>query len=189
MSMRRRIRAMDPERKFQDIASTFSPLTAGFFFLVNSVAQGVTENTRIGNAALWTSFQFRATISKNPGQDIPLSAVLRVIVFSDVQPQGSPLPIASLLSASGTPIESPYELNFNRRFRIYHDRTYTVTPSVTQRTIKVYIRLHLQTRYSGPTGSLADLQQNALNVLWFSDQGAVGSAPQVDWIARVRFVG
>ena len=185
---RRRMPALDPERKFSDQAGTVAPSTAGIVVFSNGISEGTQNNQRIGNRALYVSFQFKATLIRNPAQMTGFATVVRYIVLIDKRPNQTLLAIADLFALPGAPIESPYNLHNNNRFRILADRRCVLTEVTPSKTVTFYKGMRLKTTYVGPNGAIGDTTQGALYVVWLSDiPGLV--EPNINVTTRVRWVG
>lgn len=187
------------ELKHEDVIQTAveAPDT-GVITLLNGVASGTSNETRIGDDIHATSIQFRAVYASQT--DNIVSNVVRHIIFWDQQPNGVIATMGDLLDISfiTRPTEAPYNEDFQKRFKILYDRVHVITPQVplvvtagvttASLRVKKYARMKRKlsrtVKYDGDTSGIADIQTNSLCSLVVSDTAA-GTCPEVS--AGYRF--
>jgi len=157
---------------------------------VNDQNAGTGASERIGNRALYTSFQLRASVVKNIAVALATQAQqLRLMVVIDRQPNGVSIATGDLLQFAPTPIESPRNLNFNKRFTMLHDRIYNVNPAKPTMFLQLFKSLRLNTTWTGGVGTLANVTQGSMYMVWWSDEPVGMDPPSVSVSRRLRWVG
>jgi len=74
------------ELKHKDTSTSSDPTVAGTLTLLNDIAQGLTESTRVGDEIYATSIQFRVIMTAGSSATVTTSAnSTRIIVFWDQQ--------------------------------------------------------------------------------------------------------
>lgn len=147
--------------------------------LLNGVAQGVTDLTRIGSTIdaksidlrlqFYNNFAFTATSN--------FCTLVRVMLVREKPALGSPIQLASLMAMPTAIPVSP--LNFSARaikdrYYVLHDKCYTVgNQNVNNGQVFVHIKkkLKFKTYYRGVGSNFSDIDQNNLSLLIFTDNG------------------
>lgn len=195
----KRIQAKE-ELKFIDTyqSATSIPL-AGVLQLLNGVAEGDDNNNREGREINLTSVQFRGQLLNNP-LDIT-SAVIRMIIFYDLQANGAAPTVATLLDLTTITAAylAPYHRDYQKRYKIVYDKTMTITPQTVNttaggvttvvnsidRTIRKKRRLGRMVKYSGTGATITSIASNSLYVLFLSDNNT--NQPSINMGYRVYY--
>lgn len=188
-TFRRRRPVLDPERKVLDIPVTILPTLTGMVAHENSIAGGFGFTQRIGNRALFVSYQIKSTMTRNAGLAANLSNLVRMVVLIDHRPNQTVLLVGDYLQLAATPIESPRNLNNNKRFTVLMDTIFKLSPQVPVRTVKKFFKLRLNTTWVNDMGPVVNITQGALYLIQWSEAAVVGVAPTITQVSRLRFVG
>jgi len=146
--------------------------------LLNGVAQGVTDVTRIGSTIdaksidirlqFYNAFAFTATSN--------FCTLVRVMLVREKPALGSPIQLASLMAMPTAIPVSP--LNYSARaikdrYYILYDKCFTVgNQNVNNGQVFVHIKnLKFKTYYRGVGAAFSDIDQNNLSLLIFTDNG------------------
>ncbi len=185
---------LDPERKAVDV------VIGGINVFVNgpliiplslcSAGNGIDQ--RQGRQCIWTSFQVRMTTNGSPANQ---STSLRWFLFLDKMPDQTLVAEGNLLEDPNLPIDSPLNLNNNKRFRVLRTGRYIVRNSVLTAGINpthqfsLYHKLRVSTRFSGNDNALATVTSNMLYWMVFAGAPTAPTAAVVSTYIRMRFVG
>ncbi len=185
----RRVRALDPELKFDDQAATLTPIvnTPGLI-LMNGIAIGISENQRIGNQIRIVSFGFRLTVALNTSDTA--TTQVRIMLLLDKQTPSANPNESQLLQNVNTPIESNRRIDFARRFHVFYDRVINVNNVRNFTSFRQFWkRRTVIARYLGTAQNIADIASSALFLFAWSDQPTTATAPSIDVQCRTRYVG
>lgn len=153
----------------------------GTIVLLNPLSQGTTDTTRIANDVHNTSIQFRGCITSDSviADGSQSSCIVRVLVFWDRQANGATVSMSDVFDQSVVTEEwfAPYNMDYQKRFKILYDKTFTVNPNyglaTVQQGYKVPFRFKIplgrETKYDGNAGTVADIETNALYMYYISD--------------------
>lgn len=179
------------ELKVIDTAQAqYACTTTGSVTLLNGVATGTDFTNRIGRKIIMKSVQIRGMV--RPATSTPTSAVCRVIIGYDMQPNTA-LPAVTdvLLAATG---DSMLNLNNRDRFKMLMDKQVTMgfynttaSSSVADHTVvnvKKYIKLNHDTIFDGTTAAIGDITSGSLFLLTV---GTLASGWEILCTLRVRF--
>lgn len=181
--------AFQEEVKYKDFfVNNAAPTTLGTLHLINDISQGDTQITREAAQVRMTSMLFRFTMSTTVGLLTPL--YYRIIVFWDTQVNGvNPTIAGNPLSAGTFPIldntiisdrvYSPRSHELNERFKVIHDKVYTInaesaafntTPAIvvsqpTGKTIMKHFKFNRIIQFTGLGVGINTMTKNALFVL------------------------
>lgn len=173
------------ESKYIDFAGNIAGVpVAGATQALNVLAQGDAANTRTGNSVVGKNLQVKLTMQQagaTPSQSV------RVIIYLDKQPNGA---LPSVGGAGGILQTAVYQAFLSdgsrARYRILMDKTFSVQtsgPSIIN--YKKFIPLRdLQTRFGQNLGTIADIQTNALGILYIGDT----ALSTLTYNIRYRFV-
>lgn len=191
------------EQKWLDTAIAQSDVTAtGVIFpSFNLVAQGTSENQRIGHKILIKSLDMRLCIYKSHDPaltDAQMAAsVIRIIVFVDKQANGAAATMADLLADSNA-VVSHYNTNHELRFRILSDRIHKLEPIGTfsdtagdaqrpglSKYVNVKKSLNLPEIFSSTAGVISELQSNNIGMLAVVSSSGTGF--NLEGTVRIRY--
>lgn len=157
--------------------------TTGSFTDLNSIAQGNTKNTRIGNKVTMESIAFRLQTKLNTAEANPVTH--RVMILMDRRPNGA-LPAGTDLLETDSlfGLYSTAE-DVSGRFQVLYDRTITLATGGKEAHFrKIFIPLKgKKASYTGNAGTIADLQKNSLILACWVD----GNTQTVVFTGRYRF--
>lgn len=183
---------MSKETGFLDVAAaTYVYDTTGSIALLNTIAQGVTVNQRVGKKIIMKSIQIRGNHYAGASGTVAEGAML--IVY-DKRPTGA-LPAITDILNSVSPNAFNNDAN-SGRFRIVRRRDLTFTGnSTTPATGNEYfdasdfIKLNLPVTYKAAgTGAIADIEEGALYVVTVGDKVAGATAGGAALGFRTRFL-
>lgn len=153
---------------------------AGKFFLCNGVNQGDGLSSRDGRQIVNKTIQFQFSIQPHASQTATMRT--RMIMFIDLEPQGTAPTIAQVLNTSAAgPTEAYRNLDYRDRFIILKDRVYNFDPGNNSTGVNYqhkwfvkYKKLkNLKTIFnSGNAATIADIQKGAIYVWVYDVQGA-----------------
>lgn len=177
-SLKRSIRKIQgaQELKAIDIRYTTGGIDQdGEFTLLNGVAQGVTDITRIGNEIQMTSVQFRGVVT-NSFADLS-SKIFRMLIFIDRQANAGTPTVATLLdltvfSTAGDQVYAPYNHDYQKRYKILYDRTHTLTPQ----TLLDFDPATGTTDFTNPVLKFVQKKINARRTVKYAATGASAAA-------------
>lgn len=195
-SVKKSIRKMqnDEELKYFDVSfNTATADTAGVIQILNGMAGGNTQITRIGNEISCTSIQFRGRIVQNSDAELNATEV-RLAVLWDRQPNGANPTIAGLDNGILNNVTvtdlllSPYTYENQDRYRILYDKRFvlnaqqwfdyniagatTTLDSVVpmQMDFKKKIKLSRNTKYDNAAAGITSISSNSLVFIAISNQ-------------------
>lgn len=197
----------DEEVKHKDTAHGVTAVTtAGLAWEShNFISQGTTNITRIGNVIAPTSYQIRFRLNAGTGK-ITTDSHVRMIIFWDTQVNNAGpdfFGVDGLLDDSVITNNtfSPRNYNTVDRYKILKDKIWTLRPMLATTTTpadgvvaavsavtisRTYIiKTTKRMRFTGNAGTVADISNNALYVLWITDLAAL--QPQVQGSVRMYF--
>lgn len=157
--------------------------------IVNDISfliEGNTSQTRDGGQVKFTSFRFayNATIHASASRSL-----LRVMIVHDKQTNQATFTLADLLF-DGTVVDaihSPYNINNASRFNILYDKVHVLSTADETSIYRTIIRkLALKVRYDANAGTIADLSQDSLSLVFIGDQATNDPSVAFNW--RSRFI-
>lgn len=163
---------------------------AGYQSVVTNIAQGQTQNQRIGDNLNLLSLQFRFRLSLG---STPTDGPVRVIVYQwhDMSSGSDPVP-ADILQTIGTASSflAPYAESQQKDYSILYDKTYTLTAA--QRPVYCSPRISInggkfmqRSMHFKPASSV--LARNNLYLLFIGQNASGVTCPFIDFICRVRY--
>ncbi len=147
-----------------------------------TIAQGVTESTRVGRKCTIKRILFRyecGLIAVNQGTGIP--DVIRVILYIDKQANGLTITNTDLVESDD--YQSFNNLANSGRFRVLMDRTHSLQMTAggwdgtgvdfpaTVASFSFYKKCAIPLEFSGTTGALTELRSNNINLMVCSKNG------------------
>lgn len=180
------------ERKFKDTLSTASQLdTTGTVVLLNGMAQGATQSTRVGNKITMKSVQIRMQFINGTSSVAP---IIRWMIIYDKQTNGVLPAITDVLVLST--VTSMMNLANRDRFVILAEETFapaavwsdTAATAEFMEFHKRYIKLNLDTIYNNSsTGLVGDVQTGSLLLVTLSNTASGLEEPALDFTSRIRY--
>jgi len=194
------------EKKFFDVAQASVQVNStGLFTLAMVPVAGVGFENRIGRKTTATQIYIRGKIGIENAMGTAVAAFntpaqqLRMILFVDMQSNGTAPTQAELLSTTGP--SAQLNPNSRDRFKILKDKVWVFDPYISggdsfNRTIaslKIFKKLpNIETIYrnSAGAGTVADIQTGAIYIFWLGDQAASANpiAGATAFISRVRYL-
>lgn len=146
--------------------------------ILNAMAQGASDQTRIGDSIKVQNNNIRFVMARN-GQD----AQVRVIIYWDDQNQITTL--ANLLQVSGTAASTLSPKNYDLRFRskILHDQTYNITSNFSLVKDEVLLNIDAHTQFSAATTTI---NTGALKIAIVSNVSGV-NLPTISYYNRCTY--
>jgi len=178
-----------PESKYVDSDSTNNfDNTAGVFTLLNGMIQSTGASGRIGKViginGLWASIRFEMAAGA-------FNSSARFIVFLDKQPNGAAVSQTTLLATPAvvTYSDMPFNIDNRKRFKIICDKRFRMSAGdSTIVFVRKFFKLSIKTIYNaGNTGTVTDINTNALYWAIFTDQTAGANAPGYSISTRMRY--
>ncbi len=147
-----------------------------------SIAQGVTESTRVGRKCTIKSILFRYDIGLNAvNQGTGIPDVIRVILYVDKQANGLTITNTDLLETAD--YQSFNNLGNSGRFKVLMDRTHDLQMTAggwdgtgvdfpaTVASYSLYKKCNIPLEFSGATGALTELRSNNINLMVCAKNG------------------
>lgn len=181
------------------VATTAVTSGAPFIQLLNGIAEGADETTRIGDLLRIVGLEMNIHFFNNNATILTPSAV-RVLLVQEKTALGSAVAMAQLFN-SATP--SPWDVRNvttrdNSRYIIHHDQTFSLGPSVVatanatppinysgaipnELQLNIDKKLNFVTDYSrGNSGTITDIDTNSLYLVILSDATPATQQVNVD---------
>lgn len=184
-----------PEMKFLDTAISQACDTTGAVTPLNLVAQGDDFNQRDGRTITIKKIMIRGIM--NPQDSIVANTLCRVMVFNDMQANGTTPAITDVLTAASS--NTFQNLNNRYRFKILKDdqfvmagtdqstATLTFASSPQVRNVKIMILCNIRTCFSATTGVIGSVVTGVIQLLTVGNQAA-GAGYSITGTARIRFI-
>lgn len=184
-----------PERKNVDVDLTLvngiavgpgSQAWSPTITLLNGIAQGATEITRVGRKCQLTKISFNWTSVIPPGATG--GCCLRFKIVYDKQTNGAAPTILQVFSSDN--FHAPNNLANADRFITLVDH---ITPPLsiqgdTQVSGKVSRKLNLETIFGGSTSGIASITSGSVYLFVAQSGGALASSPNLQAVIRTRFI-
>lgn len=160
--------AANTELKHLGKSVTQSPSTTGAFTLLNGLAQGVGNSQRVSAEQKNVRLLLHGTMTFADATN-----TVRMIVFQDRDhAQGVAIADYDILANSGSVCSQRNFLN-RKRFRIFHDKIYTLADGSDQiRSFSIDKRVSCVTRYGSTGATASDILDNPIYVFLQSDSAA-----------------
>lgn len=178
------------ELKFFDVDLTDTVVATGGVVTdsINKIAQGTTENTRIGRKCTIKQISCRFDVDI-PKIDAQASAgggeILRVIFFLDKQCNGATAAVLDILETAD--VHSFRNLSNSGRFQVLHDKVYmlnyttlasdgagVVSSAKVTRQHTWYKKCNIPLEFSGTAGAITEIRSNNIGVLLVAENGNGG---------------
>lgn len=192
-SLDRRVKRINAKDELKHLDTNFAGSvisTTATIQGLNLMVRGTTSITRIADDISCTSIQWRFRMITD--QDNLVPSFVRHMVLWDSQPNGAVPAIGEILDLATItgPLHAPYNSNFQKRFKILHDRTMVLNPQVVLAftpgtgatddyasvgmVFKGKRQLSRTAKYDTNVGDITDLQSNALISVFVSNQATDG---------------
>lgn len=166
---------------------------------LSGTTQGLDNNNRIGRKVTFVKEMLRLNLSlvdnggASPEALAEGSAVARVMIVQDKQPNGAAFATTDLLVTQSS--TSFNNLNNGKRFYVHMDRKVSIDASSGQATVTISRNLmrRITTTYQGTTNAIGDVATNALWLLIFIDNIVPPDLTTTvsvafDFVYRARFI-
>jgi len=176
------------EEKYLDTGVTHTPDQNGSVTSITQMAQGTTVNTRVGNSirVQHLSLLGRATVNSS----VTTFSVVRVILFRDMEGQGTAPTAADLLETVGSSAgpRQPYDWLNRKRFSILADWFIPLTAlsggsSIREMSFSQELTKHVL--YRGTTAAAASDGEGTIYVCSISDEAT--NTPNVSLNCRITY--
>ncbi len=194
---RRAYNSSDHERKFVDsVFDNFAiaPAATAVLFLENGIAEGVSENQRIGERVRLKMLDLRLNFGKAPA-NVNSTAICRFTVLWDRQPNGGLATVAQVLeTVTGTnnilDLCSPYNAQNRKRFQILKDVRFTLNDGFNEdRVFHWRVSLRNKTpQYNGAGAAIGNINTGAPLIMVLGDITAGGNVTVLDATTRLWYV-
>jgi hypothetical protein len=152
---------------------------------INTMTQAIvvsdTADGRDGNQITVKTVDMNLSIALNASVNVDF---VRLIVFADTQNNGVYPTVVNILTATDPNATYGREVTVTKRFRILHDKMFTLTTGGDNRAIfhhkKINLKNHTVT-YSGTTSVETANAKGALFFLICGDEATNNSAYNMDW--------
>lgn len=169
------------EGKFVDVATSSTISTTMTYLRLTEIAQGITDQTRIGNKILLKDLSVRLRFIQNSSAT---ATAIRWVMFVDKECDGA-LPAAPLpLAASST--EAMNNMDFSKRFVTI--KTGVIDLSINgnrEATRKIYQKLNFHCDYDGAGSAVADAKENQIYIGFISSEAT--NTPTYNIYSRLKF--
>jgi len=176
------------EEKYLDTAVSLNPDQSGSLTAITQMAQGTTVNTRVGNSIRVQHLQVlgRATVSSS----VTTFSVLRIILFRDMEGQGTAPTAADVLESVGSSAapRQPYDWLNRKRFAILADWFMPLTALSGGSSIREFSfsqELSKHVLYRGTTAAAASDGEGTIYVMAVSDEAT--NTPNVSATCRITY--
>jgi len=181
-------RVMRPETKTIYGTGTTPCDTIATISLLNGIQQGDTGDTREGRKITLKSINLRGVdyVTDGTGKD----QMHRIMIVQQFRPNGAFPLINDILQA--TTISSLRNRNKIHDFKVLYDKTITLNASGesgSTRFIRIYKKMFLNEYFnSGTTGTISDIQTNALFLVSVGSNAAGATAGAMGYTVQLSFV-
>lgn len=180
------------EFKHTDTDVDFTSATGGTMTLLNQIPQGDGAGSRDGESCRIKSLEYAEHFNQPlpAGGGVQSRSLLRRIIFIDLDPIGTTPDVSDLLNTNvAAPIIALRNLANRHRFLILKDTTYRLDES-DHPDVRVhkYRKMDLKVLYSGTTGDISQIRNNALYVCHLTDQTNEDFEPNVLGTYRLRYI-
>lgn len=171
--------------------------TTASLSVLNDMAQGTSDITRVGNSVLSKSIQGKGLVYWNTAASGP--EVLRVMVFRDAEnTDGTPPAISEVLEETSSPavMSSPLNIRNTQRFHIIFDKNYILDQYHPMFKFKFFnqfpvLKDKMGRRIKGihakyNAGTTSAWAEGALWIMVVSN--AATNGPGISWYTRYRFI-
>lgn len=149
-----------------DVATNFSPSTAGALTNCCAIAQGDGTAARTGNSLLAKSLYIQFNIVNNGSATN--GAIVSSWVIMDTQQVGDTSPSFNDIF-DGQNVISQLNAATVGRFKILHHKLHYVSPNTPTKQSKIYLKMQHHIRYNGAAGT--DIQKGGIYWVVCSNQG------------------
>ncbi len=179
-------RLLNVEIKNHDVEQTSATITqTPVIIQLSNIPSGDTTITRDGAQCKMVGINLNYFLTVDP--TLPRT-VVRIMLVIDRQTNQAVYSNADLLDStvSQLNIVSPRNLNNLHRFIVLYDKTHMLSLDTPTVAVRKYIKKDVLLRFDASTPSIADLTQNSLSLVQFTNEGT--NQPIITSFLRLRFV-
>ncbi len=170
------------EPKHYDVLSSGTAGIAGSGVLyLSSMAQGITDITRVGDRISLKSIEARWDLIFADATNF-----MRIILFQWVGDAVSDVPAISSVLESTPYYLSPYNWDQRAKFRILHDETYCLDATANPRTHVGHCKVGLRGSHLQFLNASTNIEAGGLFALFMSDSAAAAH-PAYDLYTRIAY--
>lgn len=159
--------------------------TGGSVYIINQLAQGITNGTRIGSQVATRScaYRYELDLPTTAANQVPTSG--RVMLLWDKQPNGA---TAAYTTIFGTANYLSFMTPGNAdRFVVLRNQQFSLSPNGDQVLFfEGYCKINMRTTYTSDAGSVP--QTGALLLVYIADQATAANQPTINGCWRVRYM-
>ncbi len=179
---------LNVEYKHHNILAQNSAIPqTGLITNLSLLSQGDTALTRDGGSVKFTSFRLSYALRINSSAT---QSPTRVMVVHDKQSNQAQFTLADLLfdATAVDAVFSPINVNNASRFNILYDKLHCLNIGSSASGICRVInkKLNMKTRYDGNDGTVADLSQDSMTLIFISVEST--NTPDASFNYRSRFI-
>ncbi len=179
---------LNVEYKHHNVQATDSSITdAGTITNASLLTQGDSSITRDGGSVKYTSFRLAYSWKINSNAT---DTFVRVMVVHDKQTNQAQFTLADLLfdATIKDAIYSPPNIDNASRFNILYDKVHNLTINGQNRSVyrNIHKKLNIKTRYDANAGTVADLTQDSISLVFIGDETT--NDPALSFNYRSRFI-
>lgn len=159
---------------------------AGLITNVSLLSQGDSSTTRDGGSVKFTSHRLSYNWSLSTSA---VTTVVRVMIVQDKQTNQAQFTLADLLfdATVNDAVYSPPNINNASRFNILYDKVHTLCENGRANLHRIiHKKLNMKTRYDANDGTIADLTQDSISLVFIGDQTT--NDPILSFNYRSRFI-
>lgn len=183
---------INTEFKFKDTYNTGGSLadsvtTTGTFYLLNGISESVDYNGRTGRTIRIKSIQLRAEGVKNSSASA-VATDIRLVLFWDMQPNGSAPTIGSLLeTGTQSSLYAFRNLNYRHRYVILSDKRVRMdSDDYNVKLMEYYAKCNQKVIYASPSNGIGDIATGSLYLLAISNEAT--NTPTMHFMSRIRYI-
>ncbi len=180
-------RLLNVEFKRTTLIATGGNLTeGGTITQLTNLSIGDTTTTRDGSQVKYTSVSFDGYFNQHASAT---QTMIRIVLVMDNQTNGAIFTTAQLFqdATADDVIVSPFNADFSNRFSILYDKKFAMTAGGKEIvTVKFWKKLSMTTKYSGTAGTIADLSEKSLALVFITDEAT--NVPTVHHQTRLRYL-
>lgn len=181
-------RIIDAELKFRDldVGPVDIPQGLGSVTLISNIAQGDTAQQRTGNWIKPVSWMGTLTVQGNPQNVTDLTSLFRVFIVCWKENEDiNTLDLTKVVQDTASPHQG-FNIQNKGQFKILWSRTGIVSNTIDnpqfQKMYRFYVKPSMKVLFDN-----ANLRNNQLFIIGYSDQGTIVGAPSLIFSTRLRF--
>lgn len=180
---KRAMSLINVEKKYLDVTGAADSSATLVATLLNGIAQGDTSITRNGDSIKYINCFIRMNFTLHASGT---QSRVRVILLRDIQCNGGLSATGNIL-ASNTNILSPRNLDWNKRYKVYKDKTLVLNTDFPEKSLIFSLKkIKFHTRYTDENATIASISTNSL--LWCVMTDEATNVPAYTFYSRLRFI-